>query len=168
MEELCFDTAMDTALLRRALLGELIGIARAVDGSEHLIRPETDALLRQALAACGNRPDAETLHTLLLHAKQEKRALVPGCFACEAPCGRTAAYDLSDMDAEPAEVRAVKTAVLHTLFSAAKNPLFPVRSLYPALFSVGLRDMSAGELQFYLTELQAILRSAKSQNEPPM
>lgn len=164
MEETCFDAAKDAALLRRTLLGELIGIVRAVDGSEHLIRPETDVLLRQALDACGGKPDAETLCALLRRTQQEKRALVPGCFACEAPCGRTAAYDLNDMDAEPAEVRAVKTAVLHTLFAAAKDPIFPVRSLYPALFCIGLKDMSADELQFYLTELQTALRNAKNRD----
>lgn len=144
--------------LHQMLLGELIGIARAVDGNEHLLRPATDALLREGLSAAADpAADLEYLNVLLQRITDEKRALVPGCFACAAPCGRTAAYDMTGMETAPADVRAAKEQLLSDLFRAAKNNAVPVRALYPPLFAIGLEEVSAKELQLFANDLDAVL-----------
>ena len=148
---------------RETLLGELIGIVRAVDGSEHLIRPATDMLVREVLAAAAD-PAAEPaqLNALLHCVEEEKRALVPGCFACASPCGRTAAYDMARLKTDPPEVRAVKEQLLQALFCAGKAEKVPVRALYPPLFAIGLEDVAAEELQPFVKELAAALAAAET------
>ena len=148
---------------RETLLGELIGIARAVDGSEHLIRPATDALVRKVLlAAADPAQDSTRLGNLLQDVAAEKQALVPGCFACASPCGRTAACDMTRLYTEPEAVRKIKLQLLQMLFSAAQNTAFPARALYPPLFAVGMEDVTAEELQPFIKELSAALAAAET------
>lgn len=154
---------MPETVLREKLLGELIGIVRAVDGSEHLIRPATDALIRAVLlAAADPAADAGRLSGLLQEVAEEKRALVPGCFACAAPCGRTAAYGMTQLETDPTEVRAVKEQLLRSLFCAAQKENFPVRALYPPLVAVGLEDVTAEDLRPFAEELSAVLAAAET------
>ena len=154
---------MQSSAFYKKLLGELIGVVRAVDGSEHLIRPATDALLRRVLAAAQEPgTDAVVLGGLMRQVLEEKQAIVPGCFACAAPCGRTAAYDLERLEDASVDVRAIKDRLLEGLFAAAKNDAFPVRALYPPLFAIGLEDVSAAELQPFADELEAVLAQAQA------
>lgn len=145
-----------------ALLGELIGIARAVDGNEHLLRPQTDALVRQALIAAGEPlPDARRLAALKEAVLQEKQVLVPGCFACAAPCGRTAAHDMARLKEEPAEVQAVKEQLLTRLLTAATEAALPASALYPPLFALGWEGVGGEELRPFADELEAALAKSR-------
>ena len=86
------------------LLGELIGLARAVEGNEDLLTGETAAVFAEALVS----PGEGTVGKILA----EKRRLVPDCFSCQNPCGRTDAYDTGRLAEEPDEVRAAKELLL--------------------------------------------------------
>ena len=71
----------DKVELREQLTGALIGIARAVDGNEHLITESTDKIVREGLAA--TLPDTglgnDSLSALIQDAEDEKRKLIPLC-----------------------------------------------------------------------------------------
>lgn len=103
----------------RELLSELIGLARATDGSEHLITSESIAVVLAALRAISSG-DTEGQVSAVIEAK---RAMVPNCFTCAAPCGRTSAFDLALLEDEPEAVQADKWELLRLLCALAdRNP----------------------------------------------
>lgn len=128
------------------LIGALIGIARATDGNEHLITKESTALLLECLAA--SPATEEELNTLLSKINALKRSMVPDCFRCANPCGRTDAYDCSRIDAEPESVRNAKYDILSKLQTLSGKPLdrSAEQSLYHWLIALGMEGYSAEEL----------------------
>ena len=99
------------------LVGALIGLSRAVDNNEHLITPDTNAALLRALTA--SPPEAEAALTAL---QQQKRLLVPNCFDCASPCGRTADCDFPALlDAAP-DARDARLSLLDALRALARAP----------------------------------------------
>ena len=77
--------------LQRKLVCALIGLVRAVEGNEHLLTPHTDFLLIKGLlfSKPGEvKPDA--VRYLLEEVAAEKKRIIPNCFLCAMPCGRTA------------------------------------------------------------------------------
>ena len=76
------------------LLGEIIGLARASEGNEDLVSDQTDQALLSGLVLAGS-DDIEELQQQIQKIQEEKRKIVPDCFECAAPCGRTAAYDIT-------------------------------------------------------------------------
>jgi len=71
------------AQLREKLIGELIGLARATEGNEHMLTPTTAAAVVEGLAAAlpGGCCDAEVLSAILDRVDREKRKLVPACYS---------------------------------------------------------------------------------------
>ena len=105
----------DTAQLQDQLTGALIGIARAANGNEHLIRRETTDLIIESLFATLTNVnfDNEDFHALLDRAEAEKRHMVPDCFTCLSACGRTNDYDMEQLWQEPdADIRSMKSLIL--------------------------------------------------------
>lgn len=86
------------------LLGRLIGLARAVEGNEDKVTGSTAELFAEALTA----PGADIFDRI----EAEKRRLVPDCFVCESPCGRTDDYDAAGLSGESADIRAAKAVLL--------------------------------------------------------
>ena len=86
------------------LLGRLIGLARAVEGNEDRVTDGTAALFAEALTAPGT--------DILDRIEEEKRRLVPDCFVCGSPCGRTDDYDTGRLSGEPADIRSAKAVLL--------------------------------------------------------
>ncbi len=91
--------------MNEQLLSALIGLARATEGNEELVTEETGRLLFQGLSlvlaeneenAVAKAPGAEAhrMSELLANIREEKKRLVPNCFDCASPCGRTADYDM--------------------------------------------------------------------------
>lgn len=120
----------------KVLIGALIGLARATEGNEHLITPQTTELIRECLNIC---PDSwDSLDHWLGKVEEEKRNIVPNCFYCACPCGRTSAYDLAEMEKEPEDVRHVKLRILREIREYAKQQDFPSHVLYRGLILVGI------------------------------
>lgn len=86
------------------LLGRLIGLARAVEGNEDKITEDTAKLFSEALTS----PGADILDRI----EAEKRRIVPDCFVCESPCGRTDDYDTGRLSEESADIRSVKAVLV--------------------------------------------------------
>ena len=135
--------------LKDRLLGELIGLARATDGSEHLITPETTAAVRSCLAASPENEAelAEQLQTV----ERCKRAMVPDCFLCANPCGRTSAFDLRELAREPNDVRAAKERIITAL--CGRPAQIPEPLVYRGLIALGIEDLDAAFLNELADEL---------------
>ena len=98
------------------LMGVLVGIARATDGNEHLITPELTAFVAAAMALDEDAEEQE-LNSWIQRALEAKRNLVPNCFLCDNPCGRTSDLDPAQLDQESNAVKEAK----RTLFALARK-----------------------------------------------
>ncbi|MBR6684279.1 MAG: hydroxylamine reductase, partial [Firmicutes bacterium] len=78
------------ATLRAELFGALIGLSRATFGNEDLITPSTFAVVVEGLSS--GELDADQISDLIRRVNEEKYKLVPSCFYCSSPCGRTSNY----------------------------------------------------------------------------
>ena len=113
------------------LFGEMISLARITDGNEHLITPDSTALLRRCLSRMASgTADPQLLTTEILAQKQK---MVPDCFRCANPCGKTFPYDLGELP--EGEIRDLKIAILDRL---CVKPYVPEDLLYRALTAVSL------------------------------
>ena len=135
--------------LRDRLLGALVGLARCTDGSEHLITPELTAFLRHSLS-CSSMGISEW-KTLLREAEERKRAMVPDCFLCANPCGRTADYDLKEMEREPKDIQECKRQLLKLLPNAANTCQETI--LYDALVLLGMECCPPHQLKEVILKL---------------
>ena len=139
------------------LVGALIGLSRAVDNNEHLITPDTNAALLRALTAA-TPAECEAALTAL---QQQKRLLVPNCFDCAAPCGRTADCDFPALlDAAP-DARDARLSLLDALRTIARAQSTPdpeaCAFLYRALFALGTETYAPADLQPYQNEAETRL-----------
>lgn len=129
------------------LIGALIGIARAVDGNEHLITPSATALIRACLR--GIREDIADAEQLMVEILEEKRKIVPDCFVCANPCGRTSPFDLSQIP--EGEIRQLKFTLLDALCCCAET--VDEALLYRCLAVIGIEDYEREELLPLLHQL---------------
>lgn len=147
--------------LQSKLIGEIIGLARATDGNEHLINDSATTLIIDSLCAIqpGSKADSATLELLLGRAEAEKRKMVPNCFLCASPCGRTSAYSLERLQNADEDVRALKCillsgiSVLATYAHCGQRSTELDRFFYNALILIGMEDFGISELKPYVLEL---------------
>lgn len=152
----------------KELTGRLIGLARATEGNEHMITASTAPALMEGLAALASReqPDREAVAAIMESLREEKRKLVPDCFLCASPCGRTADYDLENLRGAPEEVRALKYQILLCAGDLAAS----IRQsggdeknhnlLYRALIAVGIDEFGGQELAPILLEMEQVRHGA--------
>ena len=122
------------------LTGALIGLVRVTDGNEHFITPELTAFVGTCLAACyTENTDSDELRLLLSQCMELKRAMVPNCFICDHPCGRTSDYDMDTLEKENASVREMKLHLLQLLQQtlAIGNGIAP-EIMYDGLYLIGM------------------------------
>lgn len=133
------------------VLGELIGLARATEGNEHLLTPKTYKLVAGCLTS------SEAPDILLSRIDAEKRRLVPLCYECASCCGRTNAYDVSRLALLPEEERLLKLALLEGCQKLARmQPTYEEKAaklLYLALYAIGMEDWQEDVLQPILHQL---------------
>ena len=135
--------------MKAKLIGELIGLARATDGNEHLISDHSTTVIRACLTAS---PDfEEALNAYLSRVEEAKREMVPDCFLCANPCGKTAAFDLSQLESLPTDLRNAKQKILEALQDAAYPA--PEAALYRGLIALGMDGLSAEFLDSIASEL---------------
>ena len=139
-----------TAELQDKLIGALIGLARAAEGNEDMVSSSTDkAVLEGLMSAVADADiDDETITALIAQAQEEKRRLVPNCFFCASPCGRTNDYDMQELWTADEDIRSLKSLILFGIGGIAPyacNALVLGRSdkdvnefFYKALFAIGM------------------------------
>lgn len=135
------------------LLGELIGLARATEGNEHLITPAVTAVVIRCLAAAEQPED--NLESLLTLVEDRKRGMVPNCFSCAAPCGRNNAFDLQKLREEPVDIQTKKREILEGLQAlAADGSERPADVFYTGLIAVGIEGIDPKFLDGILANIQ--------------
>ena len=104
----------DTAEIQDKLTGAIIGLARATEGNEHMVTDSTAAVIVEGLFATLTNVNFDSTDLLGLIGKVEieKKKLVPDCFHCASPCGRTNDYDLSKLWNADEDIRSLKSLVL--------------------------------------------------------
>lgn len=77
--------------LQIKLVCAMIGLVRAAEGNEHLLTPHTEFLLIKGLLLTKpGEVKTEAIRYLLEEVAAEKKRLIPLCYSCASPCGRTA------------------------------------------------------------------------------
>lgn len=133
------------------VLGELIGLARATEGNEHLLTPQTYKLVADCLVS------SEDPDILLSRIDEEKRRLVPMCYECASPCGRNNVYDVRRLALLPETEAQMKLTLREGCRKiAALQPEYDEKAaklLYLALYAIGMEDWQEEELQPILHQL---------------
>ena len=126
--------------------GELISLARITDGNPHLITPGTTALIRQCLEQiAAGREDPAVLCRIVA---EEKRKMVPDCFQCANPCGKTFPFDFRQLP--DGECGRLKLRILDAL---CHNSGVEESLLYQCLTIVGLEGYEEEELTALLHKI---------------
>ena len=144
------------------LIGALIGLARPTDGNEHLISPTSTAAIAAGLKALSSGETGEG--GLLERLREEKRKMVPDCFACAAPCGKNNDYDMQNLWNGSEEIRGEKFRLLELLCDLApcgdrEGEIF----LYKGLIVIGMDDYGLPELTPILREGEQLHKKALSE-----
>ena len=156
-----------TSTLRDKLAGALIGLARATEGNEHAISDSTSSVTMEGLFILMNEHfDDAKLLSIMEKIKIEKQKLVPDCFLCAYPCGRTTDYDLTLLWYADEEIRNLKLSILSGICKIASNTYHSSSSsptdeslhnlLYKALFSIGTEDWGMEELLPIIQEVNEV------------
>ena len=150
----------DTDALRDQLTGALIGLARATEGNDHMITGSTVHALVEGLLTVSNAGnlDREALLTMIGAVAAEKQKLVPECFRCACPCGRTFDYDMKNLQHTAASIRDLKLRILSRCCDAAASGHEGIAPLlYRALYSIGMDDWDEAELLPIARELEDVI-----------
>ena len=128
------------------LLGELVGLARATDGNEHLITQTVTDIVAEILTTNVRSESEYNLYSGKIDSS--KREMVPDCYLCENPCGRTAALDLKNLKDESQPVQESKYAILREIrtLAASERSREKDLKLYRGLVILGLEGYSPEEL----------------------
>lgn len=122
---------------RDALLGALVGLARATTSEPKTVN--TDEVLNAGLRLAA-QPDApeEKLARMLSIVRAEKHAVAPNCASCAMPCGNTNDYDLARLWSAPEPIRPLKLQMLSAAFSLAqRHPRGEAQTaIYQVLFTL--------------------------------
>ena len=148
----------DIADLQDKLTGALIGLARATEGNEHMVTDSTAAVIVEGLFATLTNVNFDSTDLLELIGKVEieKKKLVPDCFHCASPCGRTNDYDLSKLWNADEDIRSLKSLILfgirgiaayayHAAVLGYKDEVIH-QFLYKALIAIGIDEFGMEEL----------------------
>ena len=142
----------ESSVLRRELLGCLIGLARTC--SNNPPTDETEGLLLAGLHAADEVTalTPERLRALIDRVRADKLAVSPGCAACISPCGKNDDYDLNRMDAAEPPVREAKERILGLLIRRGhQGRMSPL--VFDALFALA-EDWDAPTLERYAAMLE--------------
>ena len=155
----------DIIKLQDKLTGVLIGLVRATEGNERMLSEETDRIILEGLVA-GNHIAAlneEGIAGLIQRAEDERKRLIPNCYYCASPCGRTNNYDMYNLWISDEESRALRTAILYSIRGMAEYALpaymrgYTDSSVneffYRALYVVGMDDWGVEELRSIINEV---------------
>ncbi len=103
----------ETAKLQDELTGALIGLARAADGNMDLSQDTYQTILEGLFTTVTNVSfDNDAIAAMINKIHAEKQKLVPDCFTCAAPCGRTDDYDMRQIWDADEDVRSLKSLIL--------------------------------------------------------
>ena len=133
------------------LLGQLVGLARTTDGNEHLITETVTEIIAEILNVNVSSETQYAAFSSKIDAA--KREMVPDCYLCANPCGRTAPLDLKTLEGEPRQIRETKFSILGKIrtLAASERSREADMNLYRGLVILGLEGYSPEELTALFT-----------------
>lgn len=122
------------------LLSELIGLIRAIDSNEHMISTSTNDAIIEALKT--NINDSN-MQNIIKKIELEKRKIIPDCYKCMHPCGKSEALNIDDLFNENIKIFNLKNEILMTLININKEKLnqilaSPYNIIYKSLYYIGI------------------------------
>ena len=152
----------DTAHFQDALTGELIGLARACDGTQPT-ESTFKALIDGLFTTVTNvNFDNAAIGRQIEITRAEKAKLVPQCGSCSSPCIRNDAYDMEGLWNADEDTRSLKSLILfglrgmaayaHHAWILGKQSEEVNRFLIKGLFAIG-EDLPADDLLNLAMEL---------------
>ena len=148
----------NTARLQDELTGAIIGLARAAEGTEHLVNEEMNQLVLEGLFTTVTNVNFndETLKILIYKIENAKKKLVPNCFTCSGSCGKNDNFDMNTLWTTDEDVRSLKSLILFGIRGMAAYAYHASvlgytdetisKFFYKALFAVGMKDWGMDEL----------------------
>ena len=142
------------------MLGALIGVARAIDGNEHLINDQVnDMMLTGICHLFDSDNNTINIDILIDGIHNIKKLLAPMCFECGSPCGRTEDFDCKELikvsDVIKKEVLSILKAINSIIFDDKHYDNLII--IYNALFYIGMPNVSLEHLNKILIELNQII-----------
>lgn len=148
---------MTNPALRDELTGMLIGLVRATEGNEHLITSDTARIVLDGLSSTQDTADETVIRLQMQHVREEKQRLVPNCFYCACPCGRTSDFELQLLNREPEGSRSLKLRLLAMLrkVAPAANAADEqqMQFIYRCVYAIGMEDWGEDEVLPLLQKL---------------
>ncbi|MCL2046711.1 MAG: hydroxylamine reductase [Oscillospiraceae bacterium] len=155
----------DTGKLQDLLTGELIGLARAADGTEPDEKTHL-AIINGLFTTMTNvNFDNDSLNQQIEAIREEKNVLVPQCEDCAKPCGRNDPYDMDLLWEENEDIRSLKSLLLfglrgmaayaHHAYALGKTDETVIDFFYKGLFAIG-DEKTAEELLPLVLELGTV------------
>lgn len=148
----------DTAQIQDQLTGALIGLSRSTEGNADKLSDTTASVVVEGLFATLTNVnfDNEALLHILQRVEEEKRKLVPDCYACAASCGKNNDYDMKELWNANEDIRSLKSLILFGIRGIAAYAYHAAvlgykdekihQFLYKALFAIGTSDWGMDEL----------------------
>ena len=148
----------DTAQIQDQLTGALIGLSRSTEGNADKLSDTTASVVVEGLFATLTNVnfDNEALLHILQRVEEEKRKLVPDCYACAASCGKNNDYDMKELWNADEDIRSLKSLILFGIRGIAAYAYHAAvlgykdekihQFLYKALFAIGTSDWGMDEL----------------------
>ncbi|MBQ2800776.1 MAG: hydroxylamine reductase [Lachnospiraceae bacterium] len=148
----------DTAKLQDKLTGAMIGLAGAVDGNGEAVSEHVDKLVLEGLFATVTNVNFnnDSISELIQRVEEEKKKLVPNCYACASACGKSNNYDMQKLWTANEDIRSLKSLILFGIRGMAAYAYHAAvlgytdsdvnKFFYKALFAIGMDDWGMDEL----------------------
>lgn len=148
----------DTAELQDKLTGAMIGLAGAVDGNGEAVSEHVDKLVLEGLFATVTNVNFnnDSISELIQRVEEEKKKLVPNCYACASACGKSNNYDMQKLWTANEDIRSLKSLILFGIRGMAAYAYHAAvlgytdsdvnKFFYKALFAIGMDDWGMDEL----------------------
>ena len=167
----------DTAQIQDQLTGALIGLSRSTEGNAHKLSYTTASVVVEGLFATLTNVnfDNEALLRILQSVEEEKKKLVPDCYACAASCGKNNDYDMKELWNANEDIRSLKSLILFGIRGIAAYAYHAAvlgykdekihQFLYKALFAIGTSDWGMDELLPIVLEVGEVNLSCMEMNQ---
>lgn len=98
------------SIFNKNLLSNLIGLARAIDGNADLINDKTHYLIFDSILNLHQKD--YSVSDLVTRIDNERKRLIPNCYACIISCGRNDLYSIDDFNNSDFNIKSIKLSIL--------------------------------------------------------
>ena len=143
------------------LLFAIIGLVRSMENNEGTVTDHTHLLVLNGYIAY-DKKDIASAEMLYPKIREEKRRLVPNCFECTAPCGRTEDCTRDQLWSVDEEINRVKIKLISLLSFLSYKTVNSLNKdaldlIYRATFVLGIDYWEKEKYEKILKELQSLV-----------